>query len=477
TCNKDFSCLDGFCPSFVTVEGASRRGSSVDPARFIAEAAALPSPALPMLDQPYDLLITGVGGTGVITVGVLIAMAAHLEGRGASVLDFTGFAQKFGPVLSYLRLAADPAAIHQVRVDVGAADALIACDLVVATSPKASTVLRAGTRTVVNTAEMPTGDIVRHRDADLAIARRLQALGSVVGSTDLRATDANGLAEKLCGDTVFANVIMLGMAWQAGLVPVSHEALLRAIALNNVEVAKNTAAFAIGRLAAQAPASLPMPEPAQAESLDAIIERRRGFLAEYQDEAWSARYLAVVERVRAAERGRGDGRLTAAVARSLFKLMSYKDEYEVARLHMRTGFLDTLRADFAGNFRVHYHLAPPLLPLGKDARGRPRKVRLGQWVQVPFAALARLKRLRGTPFDPFGYTEERRMERGLIAWYEDVIARLLQVLPSGDSAKLAEIASAPLEIRGFGPVKRRAAETTKARVSASLKALAENVGS
>jgi indolepyruvate ferredoxin oxidoreductase len=490
TCNKDFSCLDGFCPSFVTIEGGSRRRRTTETQRFLDEAAALPEPALSPLAVPFDLVVTGVGGTGVVTIGALIAMAAHLEGRGVSVLDFMGFAQKFGPVISYLRLAADPAAIHQVRTDLGAADALIGCDLVVSTSPKASATYRAGMRAVVNTAEMPTGDIVRRRDADLAMPRRLDALAGVIGAANLCAVDANALAELHCGDSVFANMIMLGLAWQQGLVPVSRAALLRAIELNKVEIATNLAAFAIGRLMAAAPplaalgSSRPAaPPPALAalqlapavswsgESLDAMIDRRVTFLTAYQNGAWAERYRALVARVHAAERGRGQAQLTEAVARALFKLMSYKDEYEVARLHMDAGFLRTLAETFEGEFKVAYHLAPPLLSGAKDARGRPRKRRFGQWMQPVFRALARLKVLRGTPFDPFGRTEERRMERRLIGWYEQVVGELLAALPDGDTARLAAIAAAPMDIRGYGPVKQQAATEVQQRVAGLLAAL------
>jgi indolepyruvate ferredoxin oxidoreductase len=465
SCNKDFSCLDGFCPSFVTVEGATRRSRDTDPAAFLARP--LPMPVLPTLARPFDLVITGVGGTGVVTVGAVVAMAAHLEGKGASVLDFMGFAQKFGPVISYLRLATTPDAINQVRTDSGAADALIGCDLVVSTSPKASTTYRTGTRVVVNTADMPTGDIVQRRDADLALPARLRAISAVVGAGHIRDVNANELAERLCGDAVYANMIMLGIAWQEGLVPVSLPALLRAIELNNVEVERNKAALAIGRIASAAPQELqPAAVAPEAQSLDQMIERRAGFLAEYQNQAWAGRYRATLSRVRAADAG-----LAAMVARSLFKLMAYKDEYEVARLHMSTGFLEKLKADFGGDFRVAYHLAPPLLARRKDAQGRPRKMRFGQAIQPMFRILARLKFLRGTAFDPFGHTAERRMERELIGWYEDLVTTLVAELPRHGIEALLPIAAAPLDIRGYGPVKDKAAHEVRQRVTRQLAAL------
>ena len=473
TCNKDFSCLEGFCPSFVTVEGATRRRKIVDAAAFVAQAELLPVPVQNTLAVPFDLVVTGVGGTGVVTIGAVTAMAAHLEGKGASVLDFMGFAQKFGPVISYLRIAADPAAINQVRTDIGSADAVIGCDLVVTTSPKASTTFQAATRVVVNTAEMPTGDIVRRRDADLSMAQRLRSLAGVVGSHNLLSVDANALAEALCGDAVYANMIMLGMAWQRGLVPVSLAAMKRAIELNKVTVEKNKAAFAIGRLASGNPEALRggMAAEQPAETLEEVIERRAAFLTAYQNAAWAERYRALVGRVRVAEQARGGEKLTDAVARSLFKLMSYKDEYEVARLHMETGFLDTLKAEFEGDYRVNYHLAPPLLARGKDARGRPRKMQFGRWIQAPFRLLARLKGLRGTMLDPFGYAAERRMERGLIGWYEGIVAQFVAALPSHGSAALLPIATAPMDIRGYGPVKEQAAQEVKVRVEGLLAGL------
>jgi indolepyruvate ferredoxin oxidoreductase len=466
TCNKDFSCLNGFCPSFVAVEGGKRRAKAASDIDPLTRAATLPLPALPLLDRPYDLLVTGVGGTGVITVGALIAMAAHLEGRGVSVLDFTGFAQKFGPVLSYLRLAASPDELHQVRIDQGSADALIGCDLVVSSSAKASGTYRKGTRAAVNTAEMPTGEVVRLRDADLASSTRLSAIAHVIGNDHLSTINANALAEELLGDSVYANMLMLGFAWQDGLVPISLAAIDRAIELNGVTVARNKQAFAWGRIARADRDFLPRTsrsEPA-AETLDELIARRAAFLTQYQNRAYAARYEASIARVRRAEAALGSEALTDAVVRSLFKLMAYKDEYEVARLHMESGFLDELRQEFEGDFKMKYYLAPPLLPSRKDARGRPRKRAFGPWLQMPLKLLARAKFLRGTAFDPFGYTVERRSERELISWYEQQIDAILAKLTAKNLPDLVAIARAPLEIRGYGPVKDAAIPKAKAEV-------------
>ena len=467
TCNKDFSCLNGFCPSFVTIEGTRRRTKAASDVDAVTRAAMLPLPVSPALDRPYDLLVTGVGGTGVITVGALIAMAAHLEGRGISVLDFTGFAQKFGPVLSYLRLASKPAELHQVCIDQGSADALIGCDLVVSSSPKASGVYRNGMRAVINTAEMPTGDMVRIRDADLECPTRLQAIERVAGRGNLATIDANALAEQLLGDSVYANIIMLGFAWQDGLVPLSLSGLVRAIELNGISVERNKQAFAWGRIARAAPDALPAcvrPVREAAETLDEIIARRSAYLAAYQDRAYAARFEATLARVRRTESALGSENLTEAVARSLFKLMAYKDEYEVARLHMESGFLDELAREFEDGFAINYHLAPPFLPAKRDARGRPRKRTFGRWIKLPLKALAGLKGLRGTPFDVFGYTAERRNERELIVWYESLIATMIDRLDGQTFSDLLAVARAPMEIRGYGPVKEAAIPAVKGEV-------------
>jgi len=473
TCNKDYSCLDGFCPSFVTVEGGRRRKAATG-RDAIARAASLSLPALPSLAGPYDLLITGVGGTGVVTVGALIAMAAHLEGKGATLLDFTGFAQKFGPVLSYIRIAATPDAINQVRIDQGAADALIGCDLVVSSSPKASGTYRRGMRAVVNTAEMPTGDIVRFRDGDLAVASRLKAIERVIGEGRLATVDVNAAAEILLGDSVFANVMLLGFAWQAGLVPVSREAVMCAIELNGVAVEANRQAFAWGRIASGDPVAFQIATggaKAAPETLDEMIALRVAFLTGYQDAAYAELYRTRVARVRAVEAKLRSEELTDAVARSLFKLMAYKDEYEVARLHTRPGFGEEIARAFEGHYRIVHHLAPPLLPSARDARGRPKKRAFGPWIRAVFRVLAPMKRLRGTRFDLFGRTAERRMERALVAWFEGVTDKLVAGLDRERLARSVAIARAPMDIRGFGSVKQAAAERIRCDVARRLETL------
>ena len=461
SCNKDFSCLDGFCPSFVTVEGGTRRKPA--PAGLDIEAlrAELPVPDLPDLSRPFDLLVAGVGGTGVVTVGALITMAAHLEGKGSSVLDFTGFAQKFGTVLGHVRIGRRPEDIHQVRIERGSADAVVGCDAVVCSSPKASAHFRKGTGVILNRAEMPTGDVVLNRDADLRIDAREDMIRQTVGGDNVHAFDAMAVSEQLMGDSVFANIILLGAAFQHGLVPVSETALKQAIRLNGVAVDKNAMAFDIGRVLAARPQALAdhlAPDAPAEETLEQLIARRADFLAGYQDRAYARRYEDRVNAFRAAlPDGAGDAPVAAA-AKSLFKLMAYKDEYEVARLFTRTGFEDELAQVFEGDYRVKYHLAPPVLPAGRDARGRPKKRAFGPWLRPVLSGLARLKGLRGSVVDPFAYTADRKLDRQLLDWYEGVLAHVERSFDADDPAPAMALLEAPMEIRGYGPVRHEAAE-------------------
>ncbi|TCL01125.1 indolepyruvate ferredoxin oxidoreductase [Shimia isoporae] len=460
TCNKDFSCLNGFCPSFVTVTGAKRRkkdGSDVD---LPALLAGVPSPTVPSLDKPFDLLVTGVGGTGVVTVGALITMAAHLEGLGSSVLDFTGFAQKFGTVLGYVRLASSPEAVNQVRIEQGSADAVIGCDVVVSSAPKASMHYRKGAQVVLNTASMPTGDLVLNRDADLKIGIREQVIRKAVGAENVRAMDANKMAERLMGDSVFANVMMLGFAWQRGLVPVSEGALKQAILLNGVAVEKNARAFDLGRVLAHDPDAISSDEAPKAETLDEVITRRVAFLTDYQDAKYAERFEMRMAKLREAL----PEHLVMEAAKSLFRLMAYKDEYEVARLHTQTGFETRLKEEFEGDFKVNYHMAPPVLPLGKDARGRPNKVTLGTWMGPVMGRLAKMKGLRGGMLDPFRFSADRKLDRELIRWFEAVLDLVAAKYSEASHEACAALIAAPGDIRGYGPVREKAAENVQSKM-------------
>ncbi len=462
SCNKDFSCLNGFCPSFVTVEGATRRKREIK-LDLAALEDGLPTPTLPPLTEPFDLLVTGVGGTGVVTVGALITMAAHLEGKGSSVLDFTGFAQKFGTVLSYIRLSDRPETLNQVRIDQAAADAVIGCDMVVSSAPKASAHYRPGTRVVLNRAEMPTGDLVLRRDAQLKIDEREQAVSRVVGADFVSGFDANAAAETLMGDAVFANVMMLGYAWQKGLAPVSHAALGQAILLNGVAVEKNRLAFAVGRAMAEDPTRLEGYTDAkpEKETYDQMVARRAAFLEEYQDATYAKRYTDRLEKFRADMPDASDEMLEAA-AKNLFKVLAYKDEFEVARLMTRPGFAEELAETFDGDYKVKYHMAPPVLNWKTDARGRPAKREFGAWMGTALRGLARMKRLRGTPLNPFGYHAEAREHRELTVLYMEIMDHV----PFCTNPQTAlELLEAPAEIRGYGPVRAEASTKVKARVA------------
>jgi indolepyruvate ferredoxin oxidoreductase len=478
-CNKDYSCLNGFCPSFVTVEGDAARPhvNAASDEDFEALQKSLDTPEIPAIHSCYDLLVTGVGGTGVITVGALITMAAHLEGKGASELDFMGFAQKFGPVLSYLRIGGEPADIHQVRIEPARADALIGCDLVVSSSPKASiTYQHNHTRALVNTAEMLTGDFIRHRDASLRPDDRIAAIAAAVGEDNLNTVDANQLAERLMGDTIYANVLLVGCAWQRGLIPVSLKALLRAIELNGIKIDANKRAFAWGRIAAANSEAvqklLTGDRPQAVETLDTFIQRRSDFLIGYQNEALAERYNELVTRVRDEEAKVSSGdELTRAVAKSYFKLLSYKDEYEVARLHTREDFLGSIARDFGKKARLRFHLAPPILNAGVDARGRPRKKEFGAWILPVFRLLASMRGLRGSFFDIFAYTAERRMERALIVEFEKLVEEALKQLRADNVVSFAELAGKYMDIRGYGPVKEQAVSEVRKEIETGLRAL------
>ncbi|MEI6025423.1 MAG: indolepyruvate ferredoxin oxidoreductase family protein [Betaproteobacteria bacterium] len=470
SCNKDFSCINGFCPSFVTLEGAelarpaARRWSAEDLAR---EVTALPSPALWAWSGPFDMLVTGVGGTGVVTVGALVTMAAHLEGHQASVLDFMGFAQKGGSVLSFVRVAPTPDLLNQVRIDTQQADLLLACDLVVGASADAlGTVKHGRTQIIANRHELVTAAFVRQPEASVQAPGLMAKLQHAAGADRVRTLDAQAIAEALLGDTLSANVVMLGAAWQAGLVPVSLAALERAIELNAVSVKQNLQALALGRLALSAPRALQRLAGEEKPALDldeldgpqGLIARRRRFLVDYQNEALASRYEALMQQVRAAEEALGGEAarqldLTRAVARQYARLLAVKDEYEVARLHLDPAFDAALRKQLGRWDRIVHHLAPPLLSR-PGPEGRPRKRPFGPWVRVAFRVLARMKGLRGTPLDPFGHTEERRLERELAHDYEALVEKqLLPALKADNLALAVRLAEVVQQVRGFGPVK------------------------
>ncbi len=484
-CNKDFSCVKGFCPSFVTVHGGGLRKRA--PSAKV-DFSTLPEPAFATdLAQPWNILVTGIGGTGVVTIGALVGMAAHLEGKGATVLDQTGLAQKGGAVTSHLRIARRPEDIHAVRIAAGEADLVLGCDMVVVNDYWSLSKIRAGrSRVVLNTYEAMPGTFTTRPDLAFPARQIVEAVTLALGGEAPERIDATELATALLGDSIAANPFLLGYAWQKGWVPLSRAALLRAIELNGAAVEMNQAAFQWGRLAAHdlarvraaaglaaAPAgrAAALDDAAISASLDERIARRAEFLHGYQNARYAAKYTELVERVRAAERARvpGSEALTEAVARYAFKLMAYKDEYEVARLYTSGEFERRLRETFAGDYRLHFHLAPPLLAR-RDAAGRLRKGEYGPWVFTAFRLLAKLKFLRGGPFDVFGYTAERKAERALIDEYFGTVEELLAGLDRANHALAVEIASVPEQIRGFGHVKEAHLEQARARREALLAA-------
>ena len=461
SCNKDFSCVEGFCPSFVTVHGGALRKHHAP--QDHEEIPSLPEPALPALAEPYNILVAGVGGTGVVTIGALLGMAAHLEGKGCSVLDMTGLAQKGGAVLSHIRIGRAPEDIHAARIATGSAQLLLGCDIVVAAAPDGLSRLRAGaSHAVINRHETITGAFTR--DPDLAFPQRALArdITAAVGGANAEFIDATRLATALLGDSIATNLFITGYAYQQGLIPVGAAAIERAIELNAVAVDVNRHAFRWGRWAALdraaveriAAPSAPVVERL-AETLDEIIARRSRFLRGYQDGAYAQRYEQQVRRAEAAERRQAPGAtgFAEAVARNLFKLMAYKDEYEVARLYTDGAFRQQLHRQFEGDFTLEFHLAPPLLAERDATTGHLKKRRYGPWMLRAFAALAKLKFLRGTPLDLFGRSEERKVERALITEYEALIDELIAGLNRDTHALAVEIARIPEQIRGFGHVK------------------------
>jgi indolepyruvate ferredoxin oxidoreductase len=471
SCNKDFSCIEGFCPSFVTVHGGTLKKRE----RVTVEDITLPMPPLVSLDKPYDILVAGIGGTGIVTIGALIGMAAHLDGVHVTVLDQMGLSQKGGSVFSHIRLAADEEQLHGLHVGRGDADLVLACDMVVAASKEGlATIGRGATRVVLNTYEAPTGDFVLDTDTHLPAARLKHNIVDAAGGEKVDLVNATALATALLGDAIATNLFMLGYAFQKGLVPLTLDALFRAIELNGTAAEANKAAFTWGRCAGVdtlrvATAAGVQTEPPKPPTLDELIESRAAHLAGYQSRRTARRYRRLVERVRETE-GRmfsGGTALTEAVARNYAKLIAYKDEYEVARLFAAKEFHAALAAQFEAPERLEFHLAPPLWAKRDPRTGHLLKKSYGPWAMRAFRVLARLRFVRGTALDPFGRTDERRTERRLIAEYEALVEELLQRLSPTTLSTAVALASLPEKIRGFGHVKEksiRAAETERARL-------------
>src|SRR5262245_9850369 len=487
SCNKDFSCVKGFCPSFVTVHGAKlRQGTGVAAAHVLAP---LPEPKLPAIAKTYDIIVTGVGGTGIVTIGGILGMAAHLEGKGVGVIDMAGLAQKGGAVFSHMRIAERAEDIHAIRIAAGGADLVLGGDIVVAGNKKVLAAVKHGTtEMVINLAEVLPGDFTRNADFSLPTERLKRAILADAGREKTHFVDATRAATALFGNSIGANIFLVGYAYQLGAIPLSATSITQAIELNGEAVEMNQAAFHWGRRAACEPAAVEaLIKPAAeavgdarslSQSFNEMVARRVAFLTAYQDAAYAARYRRWVEKATAVEAARTPGKtgLADAVARYLFKLMAYKDEYEVARLYTDESFAKQVRREFGGeHLRFFVHLAPPLLARRDKVTGEPQKMTFGPWVFPLFRLIAKFKFLRDTPFDPFGYSTERRLERSLVRDYEAMLEEVLARL-NGDNHHIAVgLAAIPEKIRGFGHVKLRHLKAVKADEAALLDQLRTGV--
>lgn len=470
-CNKDFSCLKGFCPSFVTIHGGEVKKTKSDSGNDIFES--IPDPQEMKLEHAYNIMVTGIGGTGVLTVGALLGMAAHLEGKRCRNLDMTGLAQKGGEVHSHVRISNTPDDLRTGHIMTGSADLLLACDIVSAVGITSYETLNPKlTSAVVNTNNTPVADFVTNNEIDFHQQQIRDALLEVLKKDGRHFVPATEYAQALMGDEISTNIFVVGYAWQQGLIPLTRESIDRAIELNGVAIEANKKAFNYGRLAAHNPDKIE--ELVQAvkgdgsddsisSDLETLINKRSKYLRDYQNKSYADRYLSTVVKVREAEEKimRGHDALTEAVARYLHKLMAYKDEYEVARLYTDGDFLKKLNAEFGGDFKLEFNLAPPAISTTDPATGRPKKRKFGPWMLKAFGVLAKMRTLRGTPLDIFGYTNERRAERALIKQYEADIEHVLKHLTPENHAAAVKLLSVPDMIRGYGPVKHENMEAAK----------------
>ena len=462
SCNKDYSCVKGFCPSFVTVEGGQLKKPKKETKGAPSGLPELPEPVLPVAESAWGIVVGGVGGTGVITIGQLLGMAAHLEGKGVVTQDAGGLAQKGGATWSHIQIANRPEDIYTTKVDTAKADLVIGCDPIVAAAKYTLTVMQPGrTYVAMNSHGTPTAAFVTDPGWQFPGGNCESAITAAVGTDLLGSFDAEQVAVQMIGDSIYTNPLMLGFAWQKGRVPLSHAALMRAIELNGVQVDNNKAAFEWGRRCAHDLTSVQalfraaqVIEFVKRPTLPEMLAKRVDFLTAYQNAAYAQTYRSFVDKVRAIEAPLGKTTLTEATARYLFKLMAYKDEYEVARLHTDAGFLGKVNAMFEGDFKINYHLAPPLIAV-KNEKGELQKQKFGPWMLTAFKLLARLKGLRGTPMDVFGRTEERKIERALIDEYKASMEEVLASLSAENHAAAVEIARIPEAIKGYGHVKAR----------------------
>jgi indolepyruvate ferredoxin oxidoreductase len=470
SCNLDYSCVKGFCPSFVTVEGGTLKKPKKENKGDLSAMPTLPDPVLPVAEQAWGIVVGGVGGTGVITVGQLLGMAAHMEGKGIVTQDAGGLAQKGGATWSHIQIANRPDAIFTTKVDTAKADLIIACDSIVGASKYTLSAMQAGrTYVALNTHATPTAAFVHDADWQFPASQCESAIKQSVGEALVGAFDAEQAAVQLIGDSIYTNPLLLGYAWQQGRVPLSHASLMRAMELNGVQIDNNKAAFEWGRRCAHDLGSVQaLFKTAQViqfvkkPSLDEMLAKRVDFLTGYQNAAYAADYKAFVDKVRTAESKLGTSKLTEAVARYLFKLMAYKDEYEVARLHTDSAFTKKIADMFDGDVKIVHHLAPPAIAK-RNAQGELIKQPFGPWMRTAFKWLAKMRGLRGSALDPFGRTEERKTERALIGEYRTAIDELLATLNADKLPLAVEIARIPEDIRGYGHVKQRHLSAARAK--------------
>ena len=484
-CNKDFSCIEGFCPSFVTVHGARMKKAPLPTKEDASGQPALPEPKLAQIGRtPYGVIVAGLGGTGVVTVSAILGMAAHLEGKGVGVIDMAGLAQKGGAVYCHVKIGHTPADVHAIRIAAGEANLMLGCDLVVAGAKQVlATVEQGKTHVLVNSAEVFPGDIERNPDFVLPSEEIKQAIRRAGGPESIF-IDTTALAQALLGDSIAANIFILGYAWQRGFLPLTEASILRAIELNGESVAMNHSAFLWGRRAAHDLGSVeavvrslrpPTEARQRSKTLEEIIERRAAYLVDYQNDAYAAHYRARVEKIAQLEQARmpGSRELTEAVARYLFKLMAFKDEFEVSRLYTSGAFERQLAETFEGDLKLELHLAPPIPFLQRKTDfGGSRKIAFGSWMFSVMKVLAKLKWIRGRWFDVTRFNHDRIVERRLLGEYESLLDELLSSLTPENHAAAVALARLPEKIRGFGHIKARhvaAADAERVRLMAEFR--------
>lgn len=471
SCNKDYSCADGFCPSFVAIEGGALRkkptgtGPECDPASWPMPL----DPELPKLKTTYAILVNGIGGTGVLTIGNILGMAAHLQGLHCSVMDMAGLAQKGGAVWSHVRFASSAEFVFSPKIPDASADTLIGGDLVVSAHPDSISRLKPNCLVVVNENTSPTSDFQQDRDFVVPEQTLWGTIKHACGEKNVTKIPAHEIAVKFCGDSVFANMILLGAAWQAGQVPLSLKALIRAIELNGQAVDANLRAFRIGRYCVTSPERLTTKQSTSviqwhsqidSENIEQLVKDRKERLVAYQHLDYAKQYERFLNEVRVFSSENPAG-YEEAIAKNLYKLMAYKDEYEVARLHSSAELRKMIERQFEGSYKIRFSLAPPLFASrGRD--GLPIKQLYGDWIERAFGFLAKFKFLRGTLLDPFGYTHERRKERALIDEYKLGITATLPFI-SSHPKQCVELARIPEQIRGFGHVKAKAIREARER--------------